>query len=47
MEEFLADMHQIARRSEMQIQLNVEVPVTPAENPTMVNQQSKKSSHGL
>ena len=31
MEEFLADMCQVARRSEMQIQSNVEVPVTPSD----------------
>ena len=31
MEEFLADMHQMARRSEMQIQSNAEVPVTPSD----------------
>ena len=31
MEEFLADMHQMARHSEMQIQSNAEVPVTPAD----------------
>ena len=31
MDEFLADMHQMARRSEMQIQSNAEVPVTPSD----------------
>ena len=31
MEEFLVDMHQMARRSEMQIQLNAEVLVTPSD----------------
>ena len=31
MEEFLADMHQMARRSEMKIESNVEVPVTPVD----------------
>ena len=31
MEEFLADMRQMARRSEMQIQSNAEVPVTPSD----------------
>ena len=31
MEEFLADMHQMARRLEMQIQSNAEVPVTPSD----------------
>ena len=31
MEEFLADIHQMARRSEMQIQSNAEVPVTPSD----------------
>ena len=30
-EEFLADMHQMARYSVMQIQSNAEVPVTPAD----------------
>ena len=31
MEEFLADMRQMARHSEMQIQSNAEVPVTPSD----------------
>ena len=31
MDEFLADMHQMASRSGMQIQSNAEVPVTPSE----------------
>ena len=31
MEEFLADMHQMDGSSEMQIQSNAEVPVTPAD----------------
>ena len=31
MEEFLADMRQLARRLEMQIQSNMEVPVTPSD----------------
>ena len=31
MEEFLADMRQMARRLEMQIQSNAEVPVTPTD----------------
>ena len=31
MEEFLADMRQMARRSEMQIQSNAEDPVTPSD----------------
>ena len=31
MEEFLDNMCQMARRSEMQIQSNAEVPVTPAD----------------
>ena len=31
MEEFLVDMRQMAQRSEMQIQLNAEVPVTPSD----------------
>ena len=31
MKEFLADMRQMARLSEMQIQLNAEVPVTPSD----------------
>ena len=31
MEEFLADMRQVARRSEIQIQSNTEVPVTPSD----------------
>ena len=52
MEEFLADMRQMARHLEMQIQSNAEVPVTPSDFKKilltmMVNQQSKKSSHGL
>ena len=31
MEEFLADMRQMARHSEMQIQSNVDAPVTPSD----------------
>ena len=31
MEEFLADIRQMARRWEMQIQSNAEVPVTPSD----------------
>ena len=31
MDEFLADMRQMARHSEMQIQSNAEVPVTPSD----------------
>ena len=31
MEEFLADMRQMGSHSEMQIQLNAEVPVTPSD----------------
>ena len=31
MDEFLADMRQMARRSGMQIQSNAEVPVTPSD----------------
>ena len=31
MDEFLADMHQMSRRSGMQIQLNAEVPETPSD----------------
>ena len=31
MEEFLADMRQMARRSEMKIQSNAEVPMTPSD----------------
>ena len=31
MDEFLADMHQMARHSEMKIESNAEVPVTPVD----------------